>query len=36
MKSTVAVKLIPGVTMKVMKNHARGCLEGNFPLCQNH
>ena len=31
MKLSVAVKSIPGATTKVMKNHIKGCLEGNSP-----
>ena len=31
MKSSVAVKSIPGATTKGMKNHIKGCLEGNSP-----
>ena len=31
MKSSVAVKSIPGATTKGMKHHIKGCLEDNFP-----
>ena len=31
MKSSVAVKSIPGATTKGMKHHIKGCLEGNSP-----
>ena len=31
MKSSVAIKSIPGATTKGMKNHIKGCLEGNSP-----
>ena len=31
MKSSDAVKSIPGATTKGMKNHIKGCLEGNSP-----
>ena len=31
MKSSVAVKSIPGVTTKGMKHHMKGCLEDNSP-----
>ena len=31
LKSTVAVKSIPGATTKDMKHHVRGCLEDNSP-----
>ena len=29
MKSSVAVRSIPGATIKGMKHHIKGCLEGN-------
>ena len=31
MKSSVAVKSIPGATTKGMKHHIKGCLEDNSP-----
>ena len=31
MKSSVSVKLIPGVTTKGMNHHVKGCLEDSFP-----
>ena len=31
MKSSVAVKAIPGATAKGMKHHVKGCLEGSSP-----
>ena len=31
MKSSVAVKSIPGATTKGMKHYVKGCLEGNSP-----
>ena len=31
MKSSVAVKSIPGAITKGMKHHIKGCLEDNFP-----